>query len=231
MDRAGECCFCGKEYFDYGLSTWGCWSFEEENHGMGEEKRCCPECNANIVVPARKKKADAMIQKIIVSVKEDIPSVVFEATRRNAITFEGNCHRFFDNGLYQIITYGKSESIEKSEMEIQIIGKKTEAVKEVKKLFRLATGGFSLEPYLNDYEEVKLDNPYDDSEITYVRFGDIKYSGKSLFTIFHDEELIERNIDLKSKKGRMYNKIRKISRLKSETIILLRHLFGLEDKQ
>lgn len=231
MDKEGKCCFCGKEYFEYGFSTWGCWTFEEEKLGMGEEKRCCPECNEKTVVPARQKKAEAMKKGIISSVKEDVPAVLFEATSRNATTFEGCTHRLFENGLYQKITYEKADSMEKSETEIQNVGKKIEVVKRIKELFRFSTGGFSLEPYLNDYEEVKLDNPYDESTITYVKFGDIIYSGKSLFTIFNDEEMKERNIDLKSKEGRRYNKVRKISRLKSETVILLRQLFGIDAEQ
>jgi len=231
MDKEGKCCFCGKDYFEYGFSTWGCWTFEEEKKGMGEEKRCCAECNEKTVVPARQKKAYAMSQGIISSVKEDVPKVFFEATCRNATTFEGYSHRLFEDGLYQIITYEKADSMEKSETKIQNVGKKIEAVKKLKELFRFATGGFSLESYLNDYEEVKLDNLYDESTITYVKFGDIIYSGKSLFTIFNDEEIKKRNIDLKSKEGRRYNKVRMISRLKSETVILLRQLFEIEEKQ
>lgn len=230
MDKEGKCCFCGKDYFEYGFSTWGCWTFEEEKKGMGEEKRCCAECNEKTVVPARQKKAYAMSQGIISSVKEDVPKVFFEATCRNATTFEGYSHRLFEDGLYQIITYEKADSMEKSETKIQNVGKKIEAVKKLKELFRFATGGFSLESYLNDYEEVKLDNLYDESTITYVKFGDIIYSGKSLFTIFNDEEIKKRNIDLKSKEGRRYNKVRMISRLKSETVILLRQLFEIEEK-
>lgn len=231
MDKEGKCCFCGKDYFEYGFSTWGCWTFEEEKNGMGEEKRCCPECNEKTVVPARQKKADAMKLGIISSVMEDVPAVLFEATSRNATTFEGCTHRLFENGLYQQITYAKADSIEKLETKIQNIGKKIEAVKKVKELFRVATGGLAFEAYVNDYEEVKLDNPYDDSEISYVKFGDIIYSGRSLFKIFNDQEMKERNIDLKSKDGRRYNKVRMISRLKSETVILLRQLFGIEEKQ
>lgn len=231
MDKKGKCCFCGKDYFEYGFSTWGCWTFEEEKNGKGEEKRCCPECNEKTVVPARHKKADAMKQGIISSVKEDVPAVLFEATSRNATTFEGYSHRLFENGLYQQITYAKADSMEKSETIIKNVGKKIEAVKKVKELFRVATRGIDFEPYVNDYEEVKLDNPYDESAITYVKFGDIIYSGKSLFTIFNDEEMKKRNINLKNREGRRYDTIRIISRLKSETVILLRQLFGIEEKQ
>lgn len=231
MNKEGKCCFCGKDYFEYGFSTWGCWSSEEEKQGIGEEKRCCSECNEKVVTPAREKKAEAVKQGIISSVKEEIPNVFFEATSRNRQTFEGYSYRLFCNGLYQIITYGKADSKDDSETKIITVGKKIEAVKELKKIFRFATGGFSLEPYMNDYEEVKLDNPYDNSENTYVRFGDIIYSGKSLFTILNDEEMSCRKIDLKSKEGRKYNKIRKISRLKSETVIFLRKLFEIEDNR
>lgn len=231
MDKEGKCCFCGKDYFEYGFSTWGCWPFEEEKLGMGEEKRCCPECNEKTVAPARRKKAEAMKQGIISSVNEDVPKVFFEATSRNATTFEGYSHRLFEDGLYQKITYEKADSMENSETKIQNVGKKFEAVKKVKELFRLATRGLAFRAYVNDYEEVKLDNPYDESTITYVKFGDIIYSGKSLFTIFNDEEMKGLNIDLKSKEGCRYETVRIISRLKSETVILLRQLFGIEEKQ
>lgn len=60
-----------------------------------------------------------MKQGIISSVKEDVPKVFFEATSRNAVTFEGYTHRLFENGLYQKITYEKADSIEKSETKIQ----------------------------------------------------------------------------------------------------------------
>lgn len=231
MDKEGKCCFCGKDYFEYGFSTWGCWTFEEEKNGKGEEKRCCPECNEKTVVPARQKKAESMKQGIISSVNEDVPKVFFEATCRNATTFEGCTHRLFENGLYQKITYEKADSMENSETKIQNVGKKFEAVKKVKELFRVATRGLAFRAYVNDYEEVKLDNPYDESTITYVKFGDIIYSGKSLFTIFNDEEMKGLNIDLKSKEGCRYETVRIISRLKSETVILLRQLFGIEEKQ
>lgn len=53
MEKIGTCCFCGKTYTNYGNSTWGCWSREEEMMGVGEKQRCCNECNETVVIPSR----------------------------------------------------------------------------------------------------------------------------------------------------------------------------------
>ena len=45
MERNGQCCFCGKPYSDYGNNP--------APVDMRENARCCNECNANIVIPAR----------------------------------------------------------------------------------------------------------------------------------------------------------------------------------
>lgn len=231
MDKEGNCCFCGKEYFEYGFATWGCWSFEDEKRGMGEEKRCCIDCYEKTVVPERRKKTDAMEMGTILSVCEDIPEVLFESTTRNVKTLEGCSHKFYDNGLYQIITYGKADSLDKLEIKIQNVGKKIEAVKELKKKIRFAAAGFTLEPSINGYEEIKLDNPYDESEIDYVKFEKIIYSGKSLFKIFNKGEEKNLNIDYESDEGKRYYKLRKISRAKSLIVIFLQQLFGIEEGQ
>ena len=39
ITETGKCCFCGKEYTDYGYSTWCVWTAEEENEAFGENKR------------------------------------------------------------------------------------------------------------------------------------------------------------------------------------------------
>ncbi len=53
MEKEGKCCFCGGKYTNYGNSTWGCWSREEEMLGVGEKKRCCNKCNIEVVIPSR----------------------------------------------------------------------------------------------------------------------------------------------------------------------------------
>lgn len=47
------CCFCKNEVEDFGNSTWGCWTAEEERAGYGEKRRCCNACNLKIVIPNR----------------------------------------------------------------------------------------------------------------------------------------------------------------------------------
>lgn len=56
MDK-NICAVCGKEYGLYGNSTWGLWKldddYQDDNDCRGETYRCCDECNARFVVPAR----------------------------------------------------------------------------------------------------------------------------------------------------------------------------------
>ena len=148
--------------------------------------------------------------------------ILFEATSRNAQTFEGCTLRLYESGLYQKITYDKSDSLESSKTEITVIGEKPEAVTEVKKLFK-NNSALRFEAYVKECEELIHNNPYADSELTYVKFGPISCSGKNLFTIFSDEEL--KKIDPSRKNAKAYHHIRTISRHKSETVILLQKLF------
>ena len=62
ITETGNCCICGKEYTDYGYSTWGIWTAEEEKMAFGENKRCCSEC-IKIVNETRLEK-DAVVQQI-----------------------------------------------------------------------------------------------------------------------------------------------------------------------
>lgn len=39
ITETGNCCICGKEYTDYGNSTWGIWTAEEEKMAFGENKQ------------------------------------------------------------------------------------------------------------------------------------------------------------------------------------------------
>lgn len=43
-----ECCICGKICTDWGNDPWPV--------NMSEDARCCDDCNAQIVVPARLKR-------------------------------------------------------------------------------------------------------------------------------------------------------------------------------
>lgn len=72
IKETDKCCFCGKVYHNYGYSTWGYWTAEEEKANYGENKRCCAECNASKINPARLKKAAAIEAGKIKNVLEDI---------------------------------------------------------------------------------------------------------------------------------------------------------------
>ena len=50
------CCLCGRKYMGWGNSTWGYWDDCDENDPKGEKMRCCDDCNAYKVIPARIRK-------------------------------------------------------------------------------------------------------------------------------------------------------------------------------
>jgi len=47
----GICCVCGNTYTHWGNNPWPLKNKKGED--FGENDRCCNECNANIVIPAR----------------------------------------------------------------------------------------------------------------------------------------------------------------------------------
>lgn len=77
ITETGNCCICGKEYTDYGNSTWGIWTAEEEDMAFGENKRCCSEC-IKIVNEARLEKATAIKEGKIETVLQDFFEVIYE---------------------------------------------------------------------------------------------------------------------------------------------------------
>lgn len=54
MDKEGVCCCCGGKYVEYGYSTCGLWTQEEEKLCWGEDKRACEKCNDRIISFARR---------------------------------------------------------------------------------------------------------------------------------------------------------------------------------
>ena len=42
ITETGNCCICGKEYTDYGYSTWGIWTAEEEKWPLEKTNAAVP---------------------------------------------------------------------------------------------------------------------------------------------------------------------------------------------
>lgn len=153
--------------------------------------------------------------------------ILFEATTRNAETLEGYTLRFYNSGLYQKINYSASDSLENSEQKVETIGENPKAVAKVLEVLR-HNRAIELDAYINDYDEIKINNPYASSELTYVRFREVTASGKNLFTVFPEDELEKFNLNSTKEEKSAYRKVRRISRLKSEIVILLRQIFEIE---
>jgi len=153
--------------------------------------------------------------------------ILFEATSRNAETFEGYTLRLYNSGLYQKITYSKSCLLENSEQKIETIGENPEAIRKVKEVLR-HNRALGLEAYINDYDEIRINNPYASSELCYAKFEKCSFIGMNLFTVFPEDELEKLNEKLTKEEKSAYRKVRTISRLKSEMVILLRQIFEIE---
>ena len=102
ITETGNCCFCGKEYTDYGNSTWGIWTAKEEEMAFGENKRCCSEC-IKIVDEARLEKATAIKEGKIESVLQDFFEVIYERRIKGLVEGGESKIRVYDNGLYRKI--------------------------------------------------------------------------------------------------------------------------------
>ena len=103
ITETGKCCFCGKEYTDYGYSTWCVWTAEEEHEAFGENKRCCAECNEKIVGEARRERVAAVKQGKIENILQDFSEVIYERRRKGLVEGEESIIRVYDNGLYRKI--------------------------------------------------------------------------------------------------------------------------------
>lgn len=158
----------------------------------------------------------------------DNDEIIFEATSRNAETFEGYTLRLYNSGLYQKITYSASDSLENSELKVETIVENPEAVAKVKEVFQ-HNRALGLEAYINDYEEIKIDNPYASSELCYAKFEKCSFRGMNLFTVFPEDELEKLNEKSSEEMKSAYRKVRMISRLKSEIVILLKQIFKIEE--
>ena len=102
ITETGNCCICGKEYTDYGNSTWGIWTAEEEKMAFGENKRCCSEC-IKIVNKTRLEKATAIKEGKIENVLQDFFEVIYERRSKGLVEGGESIIRVYDNGLYRKI--------------------------------------------------------------------------------------------------------------------------------
>lgn len=102
ITETGNCCICGKEYTDYGNSTWGIWTAEEEKMAFGENKRCCSEC-IKIVNETRLEKATAIKEGKIENVLQDFFEVIYERRYKGLVEGGESIIRVYDNGLYRKI--------------------------------------------------------------------------------------------------------------------------------
>ena len=102
ITETGNCCICGKEYTDYGNSTWGIWTAEEEKMAFGENKRCCCEC-IKIVNETRLEKATAIKEGKIENVLQDFFEVIYERRYKGLVEGGEFIIRVYDNGLYRKI--------------------------------------------------------------------------------------------------------------------------------
>ena len=179
ITETGNCCICGKEYTDYGNSTWGVWTAEEEHEAFGENKRCCAECNEKIVNEARRERVAAVKQGKIENILQDFSEVIYERRRKGLVEGGESIIRVYDNGLYRKIllpreTYkGKKYKGERKDI---VYGKELSVVTRLQEFYR------------ENQEEIdslsdRLNDPYDDriyNEAS-IRFGKKLITGDSIF--------------------------------------------------
>ena len=132
ITETGNCCICGKEYTDYGNSTWGIWTAEEEKMAFGENKRCCSEC-IKIVNETRLEKATAIKEGKIKSVKDDLFEVIYERRSKGLVEGGEFIIRVYDNGLYRKILLPREKY--KGERKDIIYGKELSAVTRLREFF------------------------------------------------------------------------------------------------
>lgn len=179
ITETGKCCFCGKEYTDYGYSTWCVWTAEEENEAFGENKRCCAECNEKIVNEARRERVAAVKQGKIENILQDFSEVIYERRSKGLVEGGESIIRVYDNGLYRKILLPREKYKGKKckgERKDIVYGKELSVVPKL------------LEFYRENQEEIdslpdRLKDPYDDriySEES-IRFGKKLITGPHIF--------------------------------------------------
>ena len=179
ITETGKCCFCGKEYTDYGYSTWCVWTAEEENEAFGENKRCCAECNEKIVNEARRERVAAVKQGKIENILQDFSEVIYERRSKGLVEGGESIIRVYDNGLYRKILLPREKYKGKKckgERKDIVYGKELSVVPKI------------LEFYRENQEEIdslpdRLKDPYDDriySEES-IRFGKKLITGPHIF--------------------------------------------------
>ena len=184
ITETGNCCICGKEYTDYGNSTWGIWTAEEEKMAFGENKRCCSEC-IKIVDEIRREKAAAIEEGKIESVKDDLFEVIYERRSKGLVEGGESIIRVYDNGLYRKILLPREKykgKKYKGERKDIVYGKELSVVTRLQEFYR------------ENQEEIdslpdRLKDPYDDriySEES-IRFGKKLITGNHIFGAPPDE--------------------------------------------
>lgn len=108
ITETGNCCICGKEYTDYGYSTLGIWTAEEEKMAFGENKRCCSEC-IKIVNKTRLEKATGIKEEKIENVLQDFFEVIYERRMKGLVEGGESIMRVYDNGLYRKIVFPREK--------------------------------------------------------------------------------------------------------------------------
>ena len=153
ITETGNCCICGKEYTDYGYSTWCVWTAEEEHEAFGENKRCCAECNEKIVSEARRERVAAVKQGKIENILQDFSEVIYERRLKGLVEGGEFIIRVYDNGLYRKILLPREKY--KEEREDIVYGKELSVVPKLQEFYR------------ENQEEIdslpdRLKDPYDD---------------------------------------------------------------------
>lgn len=178
ITETGNCCICGKEYTDYGYSTLGIWTAEEEKMAFGENKRCCSEC-IKIVNKTRLEKATGIKEEKIENVLQDFFEVIYERRMKGLVEGGESIIRVYDNGLYRKIVLPREKykgKKYKGEREDIVYGKELSVVPKLQEFYR------------ENLEEIdslpdRLKNPYDDciySEES-IRFGKKLITGNHIF--------------------------------------------------
>ena len=178
ITETGNCCICGKEYTDYGYSTLGIWTAEEEKMAFGRNKRCCSEC-IKIVNKTRLEKATGIKEEKIENVLQDFFEVIYERRLKGLVEGGESIIRVYDNGLYRkiVLPREKYKGIKyKGEREDIVYGKELSVVPKLQEFYR------------ENLEEIdslpdRLKNPYDDciySEES-IRLGKKLITGNHIF--------------------------------------------------
>ena len=229
ITETGNCCICGKEYTDYGNSTWGIWTAEEEKMAFGENKRCCSEC-IKIVNEARRERVAAVKQGKIENILQDFSEVIYERRSKGLVEGGESIIRVYDNGLYRKILLPREKY--KGERKDIIYGKELSAVTRLREFFN------ENKDIIDSIPE-HLENPYmsswkNDSKPTSsesVRYEKKLITGYSIFAGFPDEFFEGADFVRTPEKDAIFEQIRKNNDLHQEISKILESEYPLYKKR